>query len=290
MAHKPAEILIHEHHEAKKLLAELEALVGVAGGSESSGKDPFPPSHSTDKEKSMSMSASKTVRELAVEHPAATRVFEALGIDYCCGGQKSLAEACGAAKLSVDQVLESLERAEAERRPSAAANDWQAASLASLVGHIIQTHHRFTRDELARLEPLLDKVCKVHGQNHGELLQIRRAFAGLSQELTMHMMKEERILFPYIVQLEEAVEHRQAQPVSPFGTVQNPIHMMMVEHDSAGEALRQMRSLSSDYAPPADACVSYQTLYKALAELEQDLHQHIHLENNILFPRAIRME
>ncbi len=290
MAHKPAEALIHEHHEAKKLLAELEALVGVAGGAASSRKDASSTSHSSDKEKNMSMSATKTVRELAVEHPAATRVFEALGIDYCCGGQKSLEEACSAAKLSVDHVLQTLEHAEAERRPSAQATDWQTASLASLIEHIIGTHHKFTREELARLDPLLDKVCKVHGQNHPELLQVRRVFLGLSQELTMHMMKEEHILFPYIVQLEEAVGRRQSPPMSPFGTVQNPIHMMMTEHDSAGEALRQFRTLSSDYVPPADACVSYQTLYRALAEFEQDLHQHIHLENNILFPRAIGME
>ena len=238
----------------------------------------------------MSMSATQTVRELAVEHPATTRVFEKLGIDYCCGGQKSLVEACSVAKLSVEQVLETLEQAEADRQPSEHNTDWQAVPLAGLIEHIINTHHKFTREELARLEPLLEKVCKVHGQNHPELLEIRRVFAGLSQELTLHMMKEERILFPYIVQLEQATERRQAPPVSPFGTVQNPIHMMMTEHDSAGEALRQFRSLSSDYAPPADACVSYQALYRALAELEQDLHQHIHLENNILFPRAIGME
>lgn len=287
MAHRPAGVLIQEHHQAKKLLAELEALVGVAGSAEVSDQR----SHTSDKEKeSMSMSATQTVRELAVEHPASTRVFEALGIDYCCGGQKSLAEACSTARLSVDQVLESLERAESERRPTAETTDWQAASLAALIEHIIATHHKFTREELARLEPLLEKVCKVHGQNHPELLEIRRVFGGLSQELTLHMMKEERILFPYIVELEEAVEHHQAPPMSPFGTVQNPIHMMMAEHDSAGEALRQFRSLTSGYAPPADACVSYQTLYRALAEFETDLHQHIHLENNILFPRAVSME
>ncbi|HXZ27709.1 MAG TPA: DUF542 domain-containing protein, partial [Terriglobales bacterium] len=194
MAHRPAGVLIQEHHQAKKLLAELEALVGVAGSAEVSDQR----SHTSDKEKeSMSMSATQTVRELAVEHPASTRVFEALGIDYCCGGQKSLAEACSVAKLSVEQVLETLEQAEADRQPSEHNTDWQAVPLAGLIEHIINTHHQFTREELARLEPLLEKVCKVHGQNHPELLEIRRVFAGLSQELTLHMMKEERILFPY---------------------------------------------------------------------------------------------
>jgi regulator of cell morphogenesis and NO signaling len=140
------------------------------------------------------------------------------------------------------------------------------------------------------LTPLLEKVCSVHGQNHPELHSIQTNFRGLVDELTMHMMKEEMMLFPYIVRMEESVIEKQPILPPPFGTVQNPVSMMMHEHDSAGDALRAMRKASGGYAAPADACVSYQTLYKALAELEADLHQHIHLENNILFPRAIAME
>jgi regulator of cell morphogenesis and NO signaling len=162
--------------------------------------------------------------------------------------------------------------------------------LASQGGNNTNTHHKYTHDGIARLTPLFAKVCSVHGANHPELLELRDVFSGLTQELTAHLMKEEKVLFPYILRMEEAVIEK--APILPpsFGTVQNPVAMMEHEHDSAGNALRAMLEISHGYAAPADACVSYQTLYKALAELEADLHQHIHLENNILFPRAIEME
>jgi len=137
---------------------------------------------------------------------------------------------------------------------------------------------------------LFVKVCSVHGQSHPELAEIRTTFAGLAQELTTHMMKEEMVLFPYIVRMEEAVIQHEPVLPPPFGSVQNPISMMEHEHQSAGNALGAMREASGGYTPPTDACISYQTLYKTLSEFEADLHQHIHLENNILFPRAIAME
>jgi regulator of cell morphogenesis and NO signaling len=216
----------------------------------------------------MSMTAEKTVRELALENTTATRVFEKLGIDYCCGGNKSLEEAC---------------RAQKDR-------NWQTEPLADLVAHIKNTHHKYTREELARLAPLLDKVCSVHGKNHPELQNVRSSFQGLVQELTTHMMKEERVLFPYIVRMEEAVIQKEPVLPPPFGSVQNPGSMMEHEHESASNALRAMCEASSGYKAPGDACISYQTLYKALADFEADLHQHIHLKNNILFPGAIAME
>jgi len=238
----------------------------------------------------MSVITEKTVRELALESPAATRVLEKLGIDYCCGGNQSLEQACRAANLPVDQVLDFLEMAEQTARGEQKAHDWQREPLADLVAHIKDTHHKYTREEIARLGPLLEKVCSVHGKNHPELLHIRATFTGLAQELTMHMMKEEMVLFPYIARMEEAVI--QHEPVLParFGSVQNPVSMMEHEHEAAGNALRAMRKASDAYVPPTDACISYQTLYQALSEFEADLHQHIHLENNILFPRAIAME
>jgi regulator of cell morphogenesis and NO signaling len=238
----------------------------------------------------MSMTAEKTVRELALENPAATRVFEKLGLDYCCGGNKSLEEACRAANLSMDAVIDSLEMADHSTRAMQADHTWQTEPMADLISHIKTTHHKYTRDEMARLVPLFDKVCSVHGQNHPELQQVRASFRGLVQELTTHMMKEEMVLFPYIVRMEEAFIQKEPVLPSPFGSVQNPVSMMEHEHDSAGNALRAMREASSGYTAPTEACISYQTLYKALAEFETDLHQHIHLENNILFPRAIAME
>ena len=137
---------------------------------------------------------------------------------------------------------------------------------------------------------MLAKVARVYGARRPELPRLETIFLELKRELLLHMMKEEEVLFPYVRQLELAGDNKSARPASCFGTVQNPIRMMMMEHDAAGDMLRQLRELSNNFAPPADACVSYQTLYHALENLEQDLHQHIHLENNILFPRAIEME
>jgi len=238
----------------------------------------------------MSVTTEKTVRELALENSTATRVFEKLGIDYCCGGNKSLDEACRTANLNMDQVLDSLEMAEQAAHAAQKDRDWQVEPLADLIAHIKNTHHKYTREEIARLGPLFDKVCSVHGKNHSELLQLRGIFQRLAQELTTHMMKEEMVLFPYMVRMEEATIQKEPIVPGPFGTVQNAVSMMEHEHDSAGNALRAMREGSNGYAAPADACVSYQTLYKALAAFETDLHQHIHLENNILFPRAVAME
>jgi regulator of cell morphogenesis and NO signaling len=238
----------------------------------------------------MNLSAEKTVRELALENTTATRVFEKLGIDYCCGGNKSLEDACRASNLSVDQVIDSLEMAYEAAHAAQKDRNWQVEPLADLIGHIKNTHHKYTRDELARLVPLLDKVCSVHGNNHPELQLVRTSFQSLVQELTTHMMKEEQVLFPYIVRMEEAVTQKEPVLPPPFGSVQNPVSMMEHEHKSAGNALHTMREASGGYAPPGDGCISYQTLYKALADFEADLHQHIHLENNILFPRAIAME
>jgi regulator of cell morphogenesis and NO signaling len=238
----------------------------------------------------MQFNSAKTVREIAIETPGATRVFEKMGIDYCCGGARPITEACQSAGVTVEEVALSLEKFEATSQAFAESKDWRAASLASLIVYIHDKHHVFTREELDRIEPLLAKVCSVYGEKRPQLLQIQALFGELKRELLLHMMKEENILFPYITQMEDAVKMGLSAPVPMFGTVRNPVRMMMVEHDGAGNVLRRIRQLSDDFNPPADACVSYQTLYRALEELEQDLHQHIHLENNILFPRAVEME
>ena len=238
----------------------------------------------------MSAIAEKTVRELAVENPGATRLFERLGIDYCCGGNQTLEQACQGRNLSIDKVWDSLQAAQHSAEAGREDRNWQAEPLSNIVAHITNTHHKYTRDEIARLGPLFAKVCSVHGANHPELLRLRDIFKGLSQELTTHLMKEEMVLFPYIIRMEEAVIEKAPILPPPFGSVQNPVSMMEHEHDSAGNALRTLREISRGYTAPPDACISYQTLYKALADLEANLHRHIHLENNILFPRAIEME
>jgi regulator of cell morphogenesis and NO signaling len=234
----------------------------------------------------MSITAEKTVRELALENPAAPRVFEELGIDYCCGGGETLERACALAHVPLQRVADSLAAAGTVTDE----RDWQREPLFDLIAHIKNTHHRYTREEIMRFGALFDKVCSVHGKNHPELGVLQETFGGLAQELTTHMMKEEAVLFPYIERMEEAVIAREPVLPPPFGPVRNPVAMMMHEHDSAGAALKEMREASRGYSAPPDACLSYQTLYKALAAFEADLHQHIHLENNILFPRAIAME
>lgn len=238
----------------------------------------------------MTVITAKTVREVAVENPAATRVLERFGIDYCCGGSQLLEQACEKAGVSVDEVVDSIEVEEETARAAQQVRDWQREPLSELVAHIKNTHHKYTREETVRLTALLEKVCSVHGKTHPELFEIQSTFSSLAQELTMHLMKEEMVLFPYIVRMEEAVIQKERVLPGPFGTVENPVAMMEHEHESAGAALRSMRKASSEFRAPEDACVSYQTLYKALSSFEADLHQHIHLENNILFPRAIAME
>ena len=238
----------------------------------------------------MAVMTAKTVRELAVENLAATRVFEKLGIDYCCGGNQSLEQACEKANISPDEVLDALDMAREEAHAAQLPHDWSAEPLSELIAHIKTTHHKYTRDETLRLTALLQKVCSVHGKNHPELFELQGIFSALVQELMTHLMKEEMVLFPYISRMEEAVIQKEPVLPAPFGTVENPVAMMEHEHDSAGNALRAIRKATRDFVAPADACVSYQTLYQALAAFEADLHQHIHLENNILFPRAIAME
>ena len=239
----------------------------------------------------MNLEGARTVRELAIEIPNATRTFEKLGIDYCCGGSRSLRDACTQAHVALEDVLSELEQGSvlktAEKSES---QEIASGTLTQLVEHIVGTHHVYVKQELPRIQQLLKKVVAVHGAGHPELGRIQQVFREMSAELTSHMMKEEHILFPYIAALENAVSNHRPQPRPAFGTVSNPVHMMELEHDSAGSALKEIATLSSSYEPPEGACFSYRTLYTALKEFETDLHQHIHLENNILFPRAIAME
>lgn len=237
----------------------------------------------------MQLDPNKTVRDVAVEIPGATRIFEKLNIDYCCGGNQLLGEACNRAGVKVDAISRWLEAGKDALLKSDAVNP-PMQSLAELATYIVTKHHVYTREAMQRISLLVAKVCSAHGANHPELLQIQSEFQTLSAELAPHMMKEENILFPYIARLEAAVKTNGPAPFAPFGTVQNPIAMMMHEHEAAGEILKTIRNLSSDFSVPADACISYQTLYEAIHEFEADLHQHIHLENNILFPKAVGFE
>jgi regulator of cell morphogenesis and NO signaling len=230
----------------------------------------------------------QTVRDIALEQPTAIRVFEQFGIDYCCGGRKPLAEACAAGNLEVASVLAALE--EAEKKPGTAVEDWNARTLESLSVHIVATHHAYVKRELPRLAQLAQKVVNRHGSTKPGLPVIAHTLMQLDEELTSHLAKEEAVLFPFIASLEQSVSLGTPNPKSCFGAVSNPIAMMTQEHDAAGILLADIRRLSRDFTTPEDACPTFHAFYNGLREFEQDLHQHIHLENNILFPRAIELE
>jgi regulator of cell morphogenesis and NO signaling len=236
----------------------------------------------------MTIAAKNTVGEIAATVPGSTREFEKLGIDYCCGGSRSLGEACTQANISIDEVLAQLEKSAATASP--ADQDWKSVPLADLIAHIKATHHVFIRTECPRIQALAAKVVGVHGKNHPELAEVQQIFTALTEELTVHLMKEEQILFPFVIRMEESAIAGEPAPPAMFGTVMNPIGMMMREHDGAGDALGMLRSATRNYTVPEDACISYRTLYEALQGFEADLHQHIHKENNILFPRAAAMD
>ncbi len=232
--------------------------------------------------------ATQTVREIALEQPTSIRVFESLGIDYCCGGRKPLSEACQARSLEVEKVIAALEAAASGAGKPV--DDASGKSLTGLCAQIVATHHEYVRRELPRLAALAAKVVGRHGETHPELPVIQATLARLGEELMQHMGKEEIVLFPYISKLERAIADGGPRPKSCFGNVSNPIAMMTQEHDDAGLLLGALRSKSNQYTTPDGACPTYHAFYDGLREFEQDLHQHIHLENNILFPRAIEME
>ena len=238
----------------------------------------------------MTISATTTVREVVVTLPQSTRVFEKLKIDYCCGGGTPLMEACTKAGVEFQQLEQMLEQVTGSQHATNNVTDFNSVPLPELIDHILEKHHVFTKDEMARLEPLFAKVVSVHGQNHPELHRAQELFVRLCVDLGPHMFKEEQILFPYISAVFQAQTNKRPAPFAPFGTVNNPVRMMRVEHDDAGDVLKELRAITNNYTVPADVCISYKTLYEALEGFEQDLHQHIHLENNILFPRAVEAE
>ena len=232
----------------------------------------------------MNLSSETTVGQLVVERPSRARVFERLGIDYCCGGKHPLRMACEQKGLDVDAVLAELERNEAGSREEL--RNWASASLTDLCDHIEQTHHAYLKQELPRLAYLTDKVAARHGENRPELREVRDVFEALKAEMESHMMKEERVLFPLCRQLDGAEE----LPATHNGSVSNPIGVMVREHEDAGDALARIRALTDDFTCPPDACNTYRAMYDSLHQLEQDMHQHVHKENNILFPKAMRLE
>lgn len=240
---------------------------------------------------SASIAGHTTVKDIVVQHPKTRSVLEKLGIDYCCGGKVPLAQAARRAGLPTDQVLARLNEALHDQGSGVAVKDWTAASATELADHIEHTHHVFMKQQLPRLAGLLEKTLQAHGQRHGQMLQkLKHTFVSLKTDIEMHLAKEEQILFPLIRQMEAYQQGRGPVPEVHCGSIANPIGQMEFEHDQAGQFLAQIRAITSDFEPPKDACETFRALYDGLRDLEADLHEHIHLENNILFPEAVEAE
>jgi regulator of cell morphogenesis and NO signaling len=220
-----------------------------------------------------------TVAELVVERPGLARVFERLGIDYCCGGKVSLETACARKGLDPQEVAELLDAA-GESEDGGEAVDWSTAPLADLCDHIVETHHAYLREELPRLSALVAKVVEAHAEEHPELREVEDVYEGVAAELQGHMFVEEAVLFRACRDLEEGSG-------SGIASLAVPVQAMEADHAVTGAALERLRSLTAGYTPPPSACTSYVAMLDGLEALERDLHQHIHEENNILFPRAL---
>lgn len=214
-------------------------------------------------------------------------IFKRHGIDFCCKGGRTIEDACSNKKLDAERIYEELE---ALPKNEGTAIDFNSWPLDLLADYIEKTHHRYVEEKASVLQAFLDKLCKVHGGRHPELFEINTLFNDSAHDLAAHMKKEELILFPFVRNMVKAKISGTSLPQAHFGTVENPVHMMEHEHTVEGDRFRRIAEITNEYLPPADACNTYKVAFAMLQDFENDLHKHIHLENNILFPKAIRLE
>lgn len=229
-----------------------------------------------------------TIGELVAKDYRKAQVFKKFGIDFCCGGKKTLSEVCNKKGIDIHRVEDELKNVDQQSQRTG--DNYQNWELDFTCDYIINTHHNYVRESIPFLSEISQKVARVHGEHHPELVKVAEVFAGIAADLSMHLMKEENILFPYIKEMVLAKKTGMPLPQAQFGQVANPITVMEQEHEGAGEDLSEIRELTNNYDVPADACTSYRILFKKLEEFEDDLHQHVHMENNILFPKAIELE
>lgn len=230
----------------------------------------------------------ETIGEIVTQDYRKAQVFKSFGIDFCCGGKKTIAEVCEKNGMDAAEVRAALELVKTDSKTSE--NDYLKWDIGFLTDYIIHTHHQYVKENTPFIIELADKVAKVHGSQHPEALKVAQLFNQVGADLMSHMNKEEKILFPFIKELAEVQRHGGSVPASAFGKVSNPIRMMEFEHELAGEALHTIREITNNFTLPPEACNSYNILYKKLDEYENDLHRHVHLENNLLFPKAILAE
>lgn len=226
----------------------------------------------------------KTVAEFVTDHIGYAHIFKKYGIDFCCGGGISIEKACEKNSVAINDLVHDLQQYLQEDNAQTDYNSWP---LSKLIEHIITIHHTYVLDTLPVLEAYAQKVAKVHGHGYPQLLQINQLVKEVSEELQAHLQKEETILFPYI----RVLLSNDVQASKPhFGTIENPLRVMVAEHEHAGDVFKTLTSLTDNYTPPPAACNTFKALYHLLEEFEKDLHLHIHLENNILFPKALKLE
>jgi len=228
------------------------------------------------------------VGELVSKDYRTATVFKKYGIDFCCGGGKSIEDACKKNGVNPDELVQELKKI--ENASNSTSHNYDEWSLSFLADYIENTHHRYVEENIPILLEFSQKVAKVHGNSNPEVIKINDLFQDCVDELVPHMKKEELILFPYIRNLEKAKKNGEQAPLAPFGTVNNPINMMLHEHEFVGKKFEEIELLSNHYIPPTHACNTYRVLYAKLKEFHEDLLLHIHLENNILFPKAIALE
>lgn len=230
----------------------------------------------------------ETLGQIATKDLRKAQIFKKYGLDFCCGGKKTVKQACDEKGLDVTQIEKELQQAD-KASPSRPLpyNEWELDFLAD---YIVNTHHSYVKKSLPDLISYAAKVAKVHGEHHPEMLPIHQLVEAVNAEFTAHMVKEEQVLFPYIKELVVLKNNASPMQSSSFGSVQGPINMMEMEHEMVGKNMEAIRTLSANYSLPEDACASYSLLYRMLEEFEDDLHTHIHLENNILFPKALAIE
>lgn len=229
----------------------------------------------------------KHIGEIVAEDFRTAAVFKKYGIDFCCKGGRTIADACQQKGIEAAAVYRELESLPATHGGQIDFRSWPADLLAD---YVEKTHHRYVEEKTPIISAFLDKLCKVHGQAHPELFEVRELFSASAQDLAAHMKKEELILFPFIKNLVQAKLKGGPVPQAPFGSVENPINMMTHEHTVEGERIRKIGEITAEYTPPDGACQTYRVTYAMLQDFENDLHKHIHLENNILFPKALQME
>ncbi|MES2394879.1 MAG: iron-sulfur cluster repair di-iron protein [Bacteroidota bacterium] len=236
----------------------------------------------------MNIQENSIIGELVAQDYRAASVFKKYGIDFCCQGSRTIEDACVAKKLDSKLVVTDLNSINQES--SGVSTDYKSWPIDLLADYLEKKHHRYVEEKTQEIKPYLDKICRVHGERHPELFVIKEHFNATAGELAMHMKKEELVLFPFVRKMAKAKQDCTELSVPHFGTVENPIQMMMNEHTTEGDRFRKIESLSNSYTPPQDACNTYLVTFALLKEFETDLHLHIHLENNILFPKAIELE